>query len=307
MNALGFPDYAIIGTPSGGQEAEVTFNSNTPDAFGSYYFLDGEVIGWDSPDMRMTMLTKIGNDVNAEGEIPADLHYRGRSIQVVLFVECTSEENRENSKLLLAQACNTSAVTFAANEVVPKFLSVVRGGNTSQGKLTMVDQGTTRKEAATQPVSGGPWGVPVGTYIYPFKATVELYAQDPFKYAVTPTEVSLDSGVASFDNPGTYPTMKASLTLTSTGSPSTLTISTDERALLLGVPAVPPGAPTLSPIPADFIIDFYNQTIKDGAGSNYYYLRDMQTPWLRIPTGTGLALTVSPATAGTLTFYPAWL
>ena len=49
FNVFGFPSYSIVGTPSGGSEAEVAFNSNTPDAFGSYYLLDGDITGWDRP------------------------------------------------------------------------------------------------------------------------------------------------------------------------------------------------------------------------------------------------------------------
>jgi hypothetical protein len=313
FNSLGFSSYSIVGTPSGGQLAEVTFNSNAPDVFGSYYFLDGDVIGWDSPDMRMTMLTKIGSDVNAEGEIPADLHYRGRSLQFTLFVECISETARENSKQLLAQACNTSDGTFTVNEAVPKFLSVLRAGNTAQGKLTMTDQGRQSKMSATQPTTGGFWGVPPGTDIFPFKAVVELYAPDPFKYGVDPVVGTFAFNTMTFDNPGTYPTMKAVIDLTATGgTDGPLDLITTERTLVLQVPALPAGAPALSPIPEHLVLDLYNQLIYDGGfgpGANCYYLRDMRTPWLRIPTGSGQTLSIGSGVGGpgTLTFYPAWL
>jgi len=304
------PDYVITGTPSGGTEAEVTFNSNTPDIFGSYYFLDGDVTGLDSPDMRMTMLTKIGNDVDAEGEIPADLHYRGRSLQFSLFVECTSEAERENSKLLLAQVVNTSAVTFVVNGDVPKQMNCVRAGNTNTGKLTMIDQGRTTKQSVTQPSPGVEWGVPAGTDIFPFHADVELYAQDSFLYAVTAVVLPFEDGTMDFTNPGTYPSMNALITFLGTAGAGPIEISTPERTMTLIVPAVPAGAPALGPIPNLLTIDLYDKLIYDTSlGSlfgNSYYLRDLRTPWLRIPTGL-TALTTSPPQPGSLTYHPCWL
>jgi hypothetical protein len=309
-NSLGMPSYSMLGTPSGGTAGAITFNSNTPDLFGSYYFLDGDLTGWDSPDMRMSMLPKIGNDVNAEGEIAADLHYRGRSLQFVLFVECTSEANRENSKQLLAKVCNTSAMTFTVNEDVPKQISCVRAGNTNQGKLTMVDQGRTTKQSVTTPVSGTQWGVPNGTNIFPFKATVEVYSEDPFKYAVTPIVLPFSAGAISLTNPGTYPSMNALISFIGTGGSGPITISTPERAMVLKVPAVPAGAPALGPIPNLLYIDLYDKLIYDPSlgplFGNSFYLRDMRTPWLRIPTGA-TTLTTSPAQPGSLTMHAAYL
>ena len=309
-NSLGFPSYSIVGTPSGGAEAAITFNSNVPDVFGSYYFLDGDIAGWDSPDMRMSMLPKIGNDVNADGETVADLHYRGRSLQMTLFVECVSQVARENSKLLLAQAVNTTSCRFTANEVIPKWLSVVRAGNAGTGKLLMLDQGTTRKEAATQPPAGGQWGVPVGTYIYPFKATVEVYAADPYKYGVDLISVPFEGGMAAFTNPGTYPSMNGWIDIYVTGGGNgPLYVETPERIMTLIVPSVPAGAPALSPIPSHLWIDVYQQLIYNrdiGPDANYYYLRDMRTPWLRFPTGSSY-VNVFQDLPGGVHFYPAWL
>ena len=203
-----FPYYTIVGTPDGGQEATIPINQNVPDAFGSYWYLDGDVVGWDSPDMRVTMLTKIGSDVDAEGEVPADLHYRGRSIVMKLYCESTSQENRENSKLLLAQAANTSACQFTVWETVAKMCQVVRSGNTNQGKLVYADHMYPKK--AGSPVDThypDGWGLPVGDTVYLFEATVELYAQDPFKYALSQVTTNFDGGVVTYTNEGTYPTI----------------------------------------------------------------------------------------------------
>jgi hypothetical protein len=313
-NALGFPTYTITGTPSGGSEASITINSNEPDIFGSYWFLDGDVVGWDSPDMRVTMLTKIGNDVDAEGEIPADLHYRGRSLVLKLYCESTSETNRENSRLLMAQAANTSSCLFTADEVVPKYCYVTRSGNTNQGKLAMAEHGYPGKASGTYTAgSDNAWGLPVGDTIYLFETTVELYASDPWKYGVTPVTADFVSGVATFDNPGSYPSMNGSINLNPTGGGTgPIDLETTERLMVIGVPIIPAGAPALNPIPTELTINLYDKLIYDTAVgafvSNYYYLRDMQTPWLRFPTGDGQTLTLNHDTiGGNLSFQPAWI
>jgi hypothetical protein len=311
MNALGFPDYSIVGTPDGGNEASIPINTNTADTFGSYWFLDGDVEGWDSPDMRVTMLTKIGSDVNAEGELPADLHYRGRSLVMKLYCEATSEINRQNSRLLLAQAANTSACVFTANEDVPKNLNVVRSGNTNQGKLTIAEKAYPSKAAGTYTSDSDPaWGLPVGSTVYVFEATVELYAMDPFKYAVIAETASFSGGTLSFANPGSYPSMNGVIHLTATGGGNgPIGLFLGGRVLQLLVPVVPASAPVLSSIPAEVTIDLYNQLIYDssvGPGANYYYLRNMQTPWLRFDTDS-LTMSVVPSQSGDISFYPAWL
>lgn len=308
MNAFGFPTYSIVGTPSGGEEATVTINDNTPDAFGSYWVLSGDIGGWDSPDMRVTMLTKIGHDSSAEGEIPADLHYRGRSLTMTLYAECESEIARENSRLLLAQAANTDACVFTAFEDVPKNLNVVRSGNTNQGKITMAELGYPSKAASTSDPSLMPdgFGFPSGTTVYPMKVDIELYAQDPFKYAVTAITESFSGGGMAISNPGTYPSMNGVIDLSATGGGvGPIFLATPERSMTLAVPAVPAGAPALSDIPPGLAIDLYNKLIVYGF-ANYYFLRDMRTPWLRIPTGS-TTLGVDPVQPGTLTFYPSWL
>jgi hypothetical protein len=301
-----YPSYSIVGTPSGGVEATITIQSNTADDFGSYWFLDGDVTGWDSPDMRVTMLTKIGNDVNAEGEVPSDLHYRGRSLVLKVYAECESEEARENSRLLLAQAANTYSCVFTANEVIAKYMNVVRSGNTNLGKLAMVDKGYPGKAAD----SGSPigWGFAPGTTVWLLEATIELFAQDPFKYGVTPVTGTFAGGTMAITNPGTYPSENGVIALSATGGGTgPITLATPERTLSLVVPVLPVG--TLSDIPAELTVDLYQKLIYDtavGPAANFYFLRDLRTPWLRIPTGT-TSLTVSPSQAGTLTFQPSWL
>jgi len=129
MNSAGYPTYLVNGA--------VSVNSGVADENGSFWYLDGEIAGWDSPDMRQTMLTRIGNTPSADGEIAADNHYRGRSLVFTLIAECASEAAREASRLLLAGALDliSTTGTFLAEEVIPKQVSIIRSGNSNQGKL----------------------------------------------------------------------------------------------------------------------------------------------------------------------------
>ena len=141
MNSAGYPTYLVNGA--------VSVNSGVADENGSFWYLDGEIAGWDSPDMRQTMLTRIGNTPSADGEIAADNHYRGRSLVFTLIAECASEAAREASRLLLAGALDliSTTGTFLAEEVIPKQVSIIRSGNSNQGKLVMTDCGFAMKNA----------------------------------------------------------------------------------------------------------------------------------------------------------------
>jgi len=47
MNSAGYPTYLVNGA--------VSVNSGVADENGSFWYLDGEIAGWDSPDMRQTI------------------------------------------------------------------------------------------------------------------------------------------------------------------------------------------------------------------------------------------------------------
>lgn len=303
----GFTDYAIAGNG-----VEVTFNSGTADANGSYWYLDGEVVGWDSPDGRVTMLTKIGSDPDADGEYPADQHYRGRTFTFTLYANCTSEENRQKSRYLLAQALDLvdSTGTFTGNENIPKFCTISRSGNNNQGKLVMTDAGLSGPVVSTP-------GFPVcqtdeNGLVYLLKADVEFYAEDPRKYAVTPDGPSpIESNSITLDAVGNTTTQNFVVNITGdiSGITGPLTITLNGKTMSLVVPTLPLGAPALSDFPATLAVDFYNKTIEDADGNNYYYLRDLTTPWLTLPPGSH-AMTFVPPTGdvdGSVTFYDAWI
>ena len=386
MNVLGGPSYQIIGNG-----VTIPINTGTPDKFGTYWTLDGEWGGWDSPDSRVSMLTKIGNDPMAQGEIPSDLHYRGRSVVGTIYGAATSEANREASRYLLAQALDLTYVsgTFLVDEEVPKQIAVYRSGNNNQGKLTMTDQGLSTlysqmsnlggytpgrsfddgelTAASNVLVSGGTadfteddvgsavsdtaGAIPAGTYVSEYvsatevlmtanastgatgdtvtlaghpsetivgldpgtavwlvKADIEMYAPDPRKYYVDPETADFSGGSLDIANVGNTPTQNMVLTLTDTGGgDGPIDLYLGGLAMQLVKPTVPAGAPALSDIPSTLVIDFYNKTIQDSDGNNYYYLRNLQTPWLVAPVGT-TGLAVLPDTiGGSISYYPSWI
>lgn len=295
----GFTDWAIAGNG-----ATITFNNGEADVFGSVWYLDGEVVGWDSPDGRVTMLPKIGTGPDADGEYPADQHYRGRTVTFTLMASCPSEVARQNSRYLLSQILDLvdSLGTLQANEDIPKFITISRSGNNNQGKLVMTDQGLSAP-APTTP--GFPTAAPDdNALLYLLKADIEVYAEDPRKYAVTPITQSWGTVTSvSVDNPGNTSTQHAVFTM-SPGGPFTMTFPVG--ALHIFVPTVPAGAPSLSPIPGTLVIDLYNKTIEDGSGNNFFYLRDLQVgPWPQLSSGS---TAFNPGSVpGSLTYYPAWL
>jgi len=58
------------------------------------------------------------------------------------------------------------------------------------------------------------------------------------------------------------------------------------------------------------VVDLYNKTITDGEERSYYYLRNLQTPWLTIPPGVW-AVSISGAGGsnipGSVVSYSAWI
>lgn len=295
----GFPDYVLAGNG-----ATIPFNNGGSDIYGSVWNLDGPVNGWDSPDGRVTMLTKIGTGPDADGEYPADQHYRGRSLTWKLVASCPSEVARQNSKYLLAQALDLvdSVGTLTVNEDIPKFVTISRSGNNNQGKLVMTDTGLAGPSPSTP---GFPTAaVDSNALMYLLTAEIEVYAQDPRKYAVTP--ITQSWGVTTSeatDNAGNTPTQHAVFTM-SPGGPFSMLFPVG--GLHIVVPTVPAAAPPLSPIPGTLVIDLYNKTIQDGSGDNFFYLRDLTVgPWPQIQPGSSA---FNPGNVpGSLTYYPAWL
>jgi len=288
----GFPSYAIESAV-----ATISFNSGVPDAAGSYWWLDGPLDGWDAPTARVSMLPRIGNDALAEGEIPGDLHYRGRTLKFALLVESVTEAMREASRYLLAGATDLTYLsgTFLATEETPKQLSVVRSGNQNQGRLTITEQGLTQ----IGPKSPGFQGLQYGSQAVLARAEVELYASDPRKYAQSTATVSAPSAIV---NAGNTPGITGTITVTTGGSPFTLTVGS--RTMSFAVPSVT-GAPALPGIPTTLLINLRTRTITSPTGTSYYYLRKLTTPWIVLPAGSSAFSTT--ASAASITFRSAWI
>lgn len=309
MNGAGFPDYDLNGL--------ITFNSGTADSFGTYWYMDGEMAGWDSPDGRVTMLTKIGIGPSADGEIPADEHYRGRTISFKLVSSSPSEAARENSRLLLAETLDLVGTTgtLTVNEEVPKFVTISRSGNSNQGKLVMTEQGLSGKAVSTP---GFPTATPDSDgLIYVLETTIEVYCADPRKYAVTPIVAPLTSVIGgqwgiAYDNPGNTQTQNLQINMTAPAAGSIRCVEggvTVIGGLDLAIPTTP--GPALPGFPGTLIVDAAAKTILDGGGNNYYYLRSLvgAPPWLAIGPGGGFVVFTGPlfGVSGSLTYYPAWI
>lgn len=129
-NPANFP-YYIINTA-------LPLNTGTPDANNCYWYLE-TLTGWASPDARVTMIPRI----SADGEIPADLHYRGRTVVVSGWVECPDEASRQAARYLLTAAMDLIYYDglFLAQETDPKQLVIVHAGNAGQGAVTFEDNG----------------------------------------------------------------------------------------------------------------------------------------------------------------------
>lgn len=307
MTTEGYPDWNINGL--------IPIGNGTADDYGTLWWIDGEVGGWDSPDMRFTMVPKIGVGPQSDGEFAGDLHYRGRSVVFTIYGASTSEANRENSRQLLARALDYTSAnglrgTFYGNEVVPKQLLMQRAGNTNQGKLAITDQGLSELASVTP----GFLENIISGQVFLFKCDVELYAEDPRKYAQDTTAVDFEAGTGEVTPMGNTANQQMLLHCTYDAPPTgplTLTYAGLVQRLL--VPIVPAGGPSLNPIPAEFYVDFYSKLIYDVGLVNYFYLMDLQTPWLIMPPSTlpdpgAGAFVIDPAPdSATLTFRDAWI
>jgi hypothetical protein len=313
-NALGFPDYSVSGNGK-----VVPWNSGVPDDFGSLWYMDGELQGWDSPDGRVTMLTKIGNNPNADGEYPADQHYRGRSFLISLYACCTSEVDRENSRLLIAQCLDLvdSTGVLLVNEETPKACTISRSGNNNQGKLTMTDSGFASIGSVITP--GLPLvGVDEDGLMYLLKVDLEVYAADPRKYS-TPYSgpIPIEDNTFTITNTGNTTSTNFFIDIIGgvEGSNGPLYITLvnenypDGVVMTLVVPTLPAGAPTLSAFPGTIGINFYENTIRS-ATDLIYYLRDLTTPWLVLAPGDNVFTFTGPDVTmidGSATWNDAWI
>lgn len=129
-NALNYPYYVL--------NFNIPINTGTPDAYGSYWFLE-TMTGWASPDARVTMIPLISQN----GEIPADLHYRGRTVGITGWVECPDEVSRQAARYLLTAAMDLINYDglFLAMEADPKQMNILHTGNAGQGAVTFLDDG----------------------------------------------------------------------------------------------------------------------------------------------------------------------
>lgn len=308
MTTEGFPDWNINGL--------IPIGNGIPDVYGTLWWIDGELGGWDSPDMRMTMLPRIGTGPQSDGEFAGDLHYRGRSVVFTIHGAATSEANREASRDLLSRALDLTAANgvqgiFYGNEVVPKQLYIQRAGNTNQGKLTITDEGLSKLTSFTP----GFLSTFNNGQVYLFKCDVEVYAADPRKYAQDAQVVAFTAGVGAIAPAGNTQNQNMLLHCVYSVSPTgTVTLTYAGQTMELLVPTVPAGGPTLNPIPTEFYVDFYSKLIYDASLVNYFYLLNLQTPWLIMPKGvvpTPVAanFTVSPApdVSCALEYRDAWI
>lgn len=301
MNAAGFTDYTIesdvyaqLGVPS----ASIPINTGTPDVNGSYWWLNGEVEGWDSPEGRVTMLSKLGVGPSADGEFAADLHYKGRTINMKLICECPTEADRQASRYLISQVMDLvrRTGTFTVNEEIPKNITISRAGNSNAGKLKLTDLGLSTPIAKTPPLTG----LPTGERCYLFEADVEFYSTDPRKYAVTQSRYDFFLGNALPENIGNAESVNLVIALNGTDAYGSQTIdqfqlfietfvgSTGFSSGGFGIPLLPPFAPSLPSWPVNLVIDSYNKVITDRLpepGLNYYYLRNLQQPWPTLVPG----------------------
>lgn len=303
MNADGFPDYNINGL--------IPFDSYIPDVLGCMWFSEGEIVGWDSPDVRVTLLTRIGSDASADGEIPADLHYRGRELVFTIWGVCPDEETQERAIYQLTGATDLvdSTGLFYANEQIPKQVVITRGNNMGRGNIAIT------RNAPSAMSSNPAIGAAAATLtdlqaskVYIFKADMQLYCPDPRKYAQVPTVTAFAAdGTLDMTNQGNTTTQNVLITLTTIGGGAgPINIEVGSQVMTLLVPVVGSGAPALNPIPTELIIDVYNKTITDGSGINYFYLRDLTTPWPTLKPGMS-SVSTSPIQAGSFAMRSAWI
>jgi hypothetical protein len=360
MNPANFPDYLIAGT--------VPVNTGTPDRYGNYWWYK-TLKGWASPDARVQMLQVVSQD----GEIPADLHYRGRSIQMTGWVECPNETARENARYLLSGALDLlyGPGLFLAREVVPKQASVLHAGNNNSGLVSFDETGFPIRVAAmlvrspafrqvtdgalsssqlisasaaftsadlnqtvwdlaglipigttitgvvnsttvnlSNPVPtasgllvgiGSSGGLPNGIPAYTADWDIELYAQDPRKYSVTPHSAAFSGGSVSCTDAGNAKIGTGPVVTVTTGGNDPILLQNATTGKTLRLHAVSPLA-----MPSTVIVDFTAKTITDGGGANRYDLRDLTTPWWVLVPGIN-TIVVTPTIAGTVAWSDAWI
>ena len=200
-----------------------------------------------------------------------------------------------------------------ANETIPKQCVVSRAGNNTQGKLTIVNKGLA---SAGSVISEG-FALPTidakGS-IYPLVADIELYCTDPYKYAQEGTVATIAGGTAAIENIGNTDSAQLVIDITAgiNGITGPLTLTIASLGMELVVPTLPAAAPPPNNFPGELILDCYNKLITGVTifgDLNYYYLRNLQTPWLYLPAGdSSLVVSGGPDIDGsTVTYSSAWV
>ncbi len=94
----------------------IDINNNTADSSGTFWFAE-DLLGWDAPDVRASILNKVSD----EGQIPADLHYNGRTLTFqVGWAECPADSAGGDSIRDVARDRLASAVNLVqqSNSVI---------------------------------------------------------------------------------------------------------------------------------------------------------------------------------------------
>lgn len=151
----------------------ITFNTEVPDADGALWTC-GEIVGWDSPPMRLQGLPPTGR----HGQVAGQSLYGPRALVIPGTCAVDTRAAQEVARYKLAAATNLLGPTgtLVVNEVAPKQAAVMRSGN-----LRMKD-----------------WP---GAHAFEFEAP--LLAPDPRKLSTTLTTAAI---AATVTNAGTFDT-----------------------------------------------------------------------------------------------------
>lgn len=254
----------------------IPINTNTPDAFGDYWFCF-DIEGWDSPDLRQKLADRQGE----HGTIVTESMLGSRLLTVKqgLCFPRTNEQHRWDAMdrlATIANLVNGSTGTLTAVEgTLNRYVTIQRGA----GKPIM------------EPLPEGDGGVQYG-HVWPFKFTCALLAQDPRRYSVTthgPTALP-----ATIVNAGDFPS-KPILVVTGGGEATTITCGGLSVILTTAYGAVP------SPL----TIDLLNQTAVDGSGNNHMEVISGPTQWWSLAAGSN-AVTISGPGTATISWKDSW-
>lgn len=239
----------------------LVMNDGTLDANGCLWYVDA-MDGWDSPALRQSMLDPSLRD----GQILTDSRFGSRTVTLTGVCKAPSEEAFWDAYNLFPTLVGmTDAVDLVVSENVDKRLSVKRTGTT---KIGFVGVGA-------------------------FKWSLQLLAEDPRKYAVSPTSVTIASGgsqsVTNLGNAPSYPTLTTSGTLTVTNTTAGQAIMTASGQSL----------------PSGTVIDMNSRTVLQGTTSHYAKINPLASWWPILPGENTVSNTGSASVD--LSFYDAWI